>query len=527
MLFTALLVACGNGTSTISENDMNTENQVDQENDQIVSDLSSIHPKPGDVIKLESGKVYKGTINLSGIKAEENPITITSSSKEPAIIDAAGELAGVQLTNCSGITIENIKIVANGHDGKLIKDDPGSSSKMRCAILVKATNPGTFKKFTIRNISIENVYYEDAGFKRGDADTHTPNGNEAYGYGIRFISWNNKSIIEDVKISDNYITKVSHTGIKFTSKLGAMNNIELASNKVEHVGGPGIQMSGVQDVHMHHNTVDHSGSINDGRNWKRGSGYWCWGSRNILIEHNSFTHANGPMDSAGAHIDFNCKNVILQYNFSGWNAGGFVEILGNNWNCSYRYNISVDDGYRNKGDSKGCHYGKTLWLSGYVGKGNKPHGPYYTYIYNNTIYVSNKVQSKIAFERATEGALVANNIFYIAGQSIDVANSQPNIVVPPERRNIIFKNNLYLHAETLPQGLEDVSPMYGDPEFIETEHKTPESFRPVNKEMIYKGIKITRLNFDEIGLQTGFEITKDFFGTTITSPIIGAVVPKE
>ena len=41
LLFTSLLVACGNGTSIISENDMNTENQVDQENDQIVSDLSS------------------------------------------------------------------------------------------------------------------------------------------------------------------------------------------------------------------------------------------------------------------------------------------------------------------------------------------------------------------------------------------------------------------------------------------------------------------------------------------------------
>ena len=60
-------------------------------------------------------------------------------------------------------------------------------------------------------------------------------------------------------------------------------------------------------------------------------------------------YANGPADSAGCHIDFNCDNVIVQYNLSVSNAGGFIEILGNNYNCSYRYNVSVNDGHRIKG----------------------------------------------------------------------------------------------------------------------------------------------------------------------------------
>ena len=35
-------------------------------------------------------------------------------------------------------------------------------------------------------------------------------------------------------------------------------------------------------------------------------------------------------------------NITTSYN----NEGGFAEILGDNINCGYRYNISVNDGYR-------------------------------------------------------------------------------------------------------------------------------------------------------------------------------------
>ena len=525
VLFLGLIISIHSACGESKPSQLNNDETSDTSNPAIVTDLSSIKVHPGDSILLQSGKVYYGSIKLHGIKSDAKPVIIRSTSDEPAVIDAAGELAGIELTNCSGFTIQNLKIVADGHNGKTKKEDPGTPSKMRCGILVKAAKPGKFTHFKIEQVQIEDVHYEDKGFIRGTSDTHTANGNEAYGYGIRFISSLENAILDDIRISECNITNVSHTGIKFTAKLGAMNNIEIDSNKVIHVGGPGIQMSGVQDVKVHHNKVDHSGSVNDSRNWKRGSGYWCWGAKNILLEHNSFTHAHGPMDSAGAHIDFNCSDIIYQYNFSAWNAGGFVEILGNNWNCCYRYNISVDDGYRSKGDTKGCHDGKTLWLSGYVGKGNKPYGPCFSYIYNNTIYASNKIQSKIAFERSTEGALITNNIFYVVGNSKNVANSQPSDVAP-ERRNINFTNNLYLHENTLPEDFSDQSPIYGDPGFVNKDGLTPESFVPTNKQLITKGVSVIRLKFDEVGLKVGFDIEKDFFGNKITEPIIGAVIPQ-
>ena len=41
--------------------------------------------------------------------------------------------------------------------------------------------------------------------------------------------------------------------------------------------------------------------------------------------------------------------MIVENNLSRNNAGGFIEILGNNYNCSYRYNVSINDGHRVKG----------------------------------------------------------------------------------------------------------------------------------------------------------------------------------
>ena len=41
---------------------------------------------------------------------------------------------------------------------------------------------------------------------------------------------------------------------------------------------------------------------------------------------------------------------MFQYNYSYNNEGGFAEVLGDNINCGYRYNISVNDGYREDPD---------------------------------------------------------------------------------------------------------------------------------------------------------------------------------
>ncbi|MDG2168616.1 MAG: hypothetical protein P8L44_11915, partial [Opitutales bacterium] len=224
-----------------------------------------------------------------------------------------------------------------------------------------------------------------------------------------------------------------------------------------------------------------------------------------------------------------------QYNYSANNAGGFCEILGNNYNCAYRYNISVNDGHRMKGQNGAFQQGKTLWLSGFVGKGNERNGPFNSYIYNNTIFVSEELRAGFRLENTTEGVLIANNIFFLSGPT---ANHSQGVWSQPNIDKAVFKNNLFQKTDLLPPSLQisDTAPLLGDPGFaneggIEAEDYVAYFFEHI-KDL---GVVIEKIPGDSVGLdlqielegesiQLGLEVTEDFFGNPIVGlPDMGAV----
>ena len=81
----------------------------------------------------------------------------------------------------------------------------------------------------------------------------------------------------------------------------------------------------------------------------------------------------------------------------------------------------------------------------------------------------------------------------------------------------------FLHADIFPNEYKDLSPIIGDPGFSEPGGLTPESYIPSDKTLISSGIPIERLNGDTKGLSYGLEVSKDFFGNPIETPIIGAI----
>ena len=282
------------------------------------------------------------------------------------------------------------------------------------------------------------------------------------------------------------------------------------------------------NLHAYSNDINFSGSPDDSRKWGRGSGLWTWGSTLGLIEKNKFQNANGPADSAGCHIDFNCKDIVVQYNLSKNNAGGFVEILGNNYNCSYRYNVSINDGYRIKGKGNNFQEGKSFWLSGFVGNGNERHGPYNSYVYNNTIYVNEDIVSKIAVDKNSKGVLVANNIFYYKGETAMVLGDQykPDTGGDGSIENVFFENNLFLKdhwpKEVLIQPSKSV---IGDPFFKNAGGELISDYFPLNIDLIKdKGIDITNIVNDSIGLRIGLKVDMDILGNPIKNmPDLGAI----
>ena len=492
--------------------------------------VSSTTFQAGDVIALAKGSVFKGTLMLKSVSGNnEQPIKIESygaGNESLPVIDAYGYSNGILLQDCSNIIISDIDITGNGGG---VKTSSNAKKNMHCGVLVTSSTTGIKENIQLRNLRIHDIFFEEKGFKRGADEVRTANGEQSYGWGIRVINQINGSTIRNVVIDNCEIKNVAHTGIKFTGSQKSIISVTLTNNVVSFTGGPGMQMSGVKDAVVSKNDVKYSGSNDDTRKWGRGSGFWCWGSENILIEKNSFRKANGPGDSAGCHIDFNCNNVIVQYNLSEGNAGGFCEILGNNYNCAYRYNISINDGHRVKGENGAFQEGKIFWLSGFAGKSNPRTGPFTSYFYNNTIYVSKDIVAKIAVDRASSGVLVANNIFCFEGESEAVKGDQYKPETEGESRveKIVFKNNVYLNSNNWPEGvlIQDSDPIYGSPGFKNGGELNAENYIPQNLGLIKgKGIKIEYLPGDDIGLYLGLEVEKDFLNNPIKSkPDIGAI----
>ncbi len=210
-----------------------------------------------------------------------------------------------------------------------------------------------------------------------------------------------------------------------------------------------------------------------------------------------------------------------------------VLILGsiiNNHNCAYRYNVSINDGYRVKGENGAFQEGKIFWLSGYTGRKHKKSGPFNSYFYNNTIFVSHDIVAKFAVNNKTaSGILIANNIFYIEGSSKSVLGDQYN----PDRggkttlRNGLFENNLYFKHYSWPEDmlLQDAMPILGDPRFRNAGGFSVEDYTPANTDLVKdRGITIGKIPGDTVGISIGLEVTHDILGNEIKdAPDMGAI----
>jgi hypothetical protein len=435
-------------------------------------------------------------------------------------------VAGVVLRNVAQVQVANLELTADG--GGVAADSIGLRDQ-RCGVLVLADTAGQFAGCQLSNLVVRDVRFEAPGFVRGAEEVRTANGTQQYGWGIRFNVTTPDATLRDIVVQDCVISNVCHTGFKLTAPANGIRNVLAQRVTVLNSGGPGVQMSGVVGGLFRELSVTGSGSTRDSRNWGRGSGLWTWSTSDVVIEHSRFLNANGPGDSAGVHIDFHCRNVIVQYNLSANNAGGFCEILGNNYNCAYRYNVSVNDGHRVKGKNGAFQEGKTFWLSGYTGDKAPRRGPFNSYFYNNTIYLSADRVAKFAIAPTTDGLLIANNIFCLEGDSQQVAGDQTrrDLLAAAALPNVVFRNNLFLKPENWPAALpiRDAAPLVGDPQFTGRGGLKLEDYIPRVPQVVKdRGVKIERLPNDAVGLKVGLAVERDILGRPIVgAPDLGAI----
>ena len=407
--------------------------------------LNNINLSKGDKILLANGSTFLNTIELINEDGIEISNYDSEGNSELPIINSKGKIAAIFIENSSKIKISNVEITADGggqnkYLHKKLKTD------LRAGILYIVTDKKLHSGLDILSVNIRDVFYEDAGYERNESEVRTPNGTKSYGWGIRILNLSEFGNLENISIKNSQFTNISHTAIRFIGKKEKQfKNLEIFDNIVLRTGGPGMVFNSTRNLFARGNDINYSGSFDDSRKWGRGSGLWTWGTSNAVISQNKFQNANGPADSAGCHIDFNCNDVIVENNLSRNNAGGFIEILGNNYNCSYRNNISINDGHRVKGKNGAFQEGKTFWLSGYIGRGQERNGPFNSYIYGNRVYVGKDITPKIAVDKASKGIYVANNVFYFENDPVMVLGDQykPDKGGGTEIINVFFENNIF------------------------------------------------------------------------------------
>lgn len=469
--------------------------------------------QPGDTLELKRGSRFEGGLSLSLQGAAGNPIVIASFGDGHApIIDAKGHIAGVHLKDSNHVVVKDLEITA---DGGATLD--GSPPGFRYGVYVQSEN-GISSQVIIENLTIHKIYPETARKHEGRNPT------TYLGTAIAIEGG-------ETNTSSHFTVRncrISNVGFKAVS-LNRVKEVLVLNNQMTDIGGPAIQPGRVDDLVVRGNVVIRSGSSLDPRMHSRGSGIWPWTCRRVLIEKNQFMHARGKGDSCGIHIDYNCSDVIVQYNLSIDNEGGFAEILGKNHNCAYRYNISINDGFRVKKQNGAMQEGKILMTSGYVGGGKPKEGPYNSYIYNNTVFVRENTRSCFSIAPSTDGLLVANNIFHILGTTVNVLDDQDKRKDKRATRipRVLAGNNIYSSISVLPKSLpfEDTGMIVGDVGFRKPGGLNAADYIPGNRDLVKdKGIEIPALEGDATGLRIGLKVAEDFLGNPIVGkPDIGAI----
>ena len=376
---------------------------------------------PGDKIYFKAGGVWTGRVELKGSGNAANPIVVdqystssgslltgTNVTGNKPKIDGGGYQSAVQLVNNSYWELNNLEIVNDG--GPTL----GGASKLnRYGIYVLSNSAGIRTHFYFKNLYVHDVFPET---------TDPVNGVNPESNGIHIVTTgtNTDTYFDDVRVENCYISYLYRYGF-WIGKKGARNpnyfyhkNILIRNNTFYQTGGSGVLTNVCDGVLLEHNVTNWTGYAGDRRMWNRGSGYWPYSCRNVTVQYNQFMHARGIADSCGMHTDLYNENVLVQYNFSYDNAGGFCEILEENNNVTYRYNVSVNDGDRINGGEPG---GKMFFIQG---------GNTNVKIYNNTVYVKPGMATTLVLNGVNPGQSIWNNIFVIEGELINTETAGTN-----------------------------------------------------------------------------------------------------
>ena len=443
--------------------------------------ISATELEPGDIVYFKRGDRFDGHFVVNGSGAADQPILITAygDGPQPIITGEVGAEAGGDYQEA---------ILVNNHDhmvfdglevqNERITSRAGVDDKDAFGIRISNTGNEVMRHFTFRNMTFRNIFAPQAVLREDGEDSF----NQLVVSGVTFFSSKNKNPgnekhIRDVLMEDCYFENIQRLGVHMRHQGGikgigddAINrnmNFVFRNNEFHHLGGTCILPTMTYNCLIEHNLFNHPGSSNDPRMPARGSSVWTWRSHNTVIQHNTCLSTRGYLDSHGIHIDHQNVNTFIQYNYMEDCEGGFVEILGGNVNAVYRFNISVNDGWRDNPKWKNSNH--TVWINNKTAKGI--HHCDGSYIYNNTIYMDRDFSTAIEID--AKNTYIYNNIFHvvkgsIGGKTVKMIDNDTDLLIS----NNLFRGEVSSRLSTL-----DANHQTGNPRLIAPETRSKSGYQ--------------------------------------------------
>jgi hypothetical protein len=370
-----------------------------------IAQVNSVDLLPGDSILFETGGIYKGRLEIYAEGGNESGLITISSYGDGAlpVLDGDGYREAIHIQNSGYIHLSGLEITNENSISQ-----PGTPTNLRYGLYIQNTysDGTTFDHFRFDNLVFTDIYPTDqiSDNDQTGINAHAIITSGSWGDDIHPIRF------RDILLENCYFTRTGRHATLFK----ASQDLVLRYNLYEHVGGAGMVFGkGCSDVLVEYNTTNYTGSSIDGRMAGRGSGLWCFQTKNVVVQHNRFMFARGVKDSFGMHMDIGNRNLVYQYNFSIGNEGGFVEILGGNVNVGYRYNVSIADGWRKRENTN--QKGRIFWIGQWSGNVSNPIGSDSVFIYNNSVFVPDTIVPHLFFiEPLTMNTKIVNNIVYVS-----------------------------------------------------------------------------------------------------------------
>lgn len=368
---------------------------------QSLAKANSIVFQPGDILCLKSGSTWSGRLQPQGSGTAGARLRIDRYGDGPKPVIHGGGIAGgaVMLENVEYWTISNLEITNNG-----------TTEPKKMGIQVRNDCVGTLSGIEVRDCDIHDV----TGVMPNYVD-----GKESGGI-IFQVTVSNPSVPskwENIVIEGNTIRNVIREGILMQSVWinkpqdpnsswdGAgpylpSQNVRIASNTLENIGGDGIIPWCVKNGVIEHNLVRRSNNHSGGQGHAALWPYFC---EDVVMQFNEVCETQTAYDGMAFDFDNSNQRCIYQYNYSHDNEGGFLNMCcdGNGNGNIARYNISQNDG---------CISGGRVFLV----HGNGNHG---YQIYNNTVFISKGNPPVFEQGAASTGSDITfrNNLFINSG----------------------------------------------------------------------------------------------------------------